>query len=29
VFGHGGCDAQLIDDLRVLAQPLTARARAA
>jgi hypothetical protein len=29
VFGHGGCDAQLIDDLRALAQPLTARARAA
>ncbi|MBW8768914.1 MAG: DUF4129 domain-containing protein [Gemmatimonadetes bacterium] len=29
VFGHGGCDARLIDDLRVLAQPLTARARAA
>jgi len=29
VFGHGGCDAQLIDDLRTLAQPLTARARAA
>jgi len=29
VFGHGGCDARLIDDLRTLAQPLTARARAA
>ena len=29
VFGHGGCDAQLIDDLRALAQPLTARARVA
>jgi len=29
VFGHGGCDARLIDDLRALAQPLTARARAA
>ena len=29
VYGHGGCDARLIDDLRPLAQPLTARARAA
>jgi hypothetical protein len=29
VFGHGGCDARLIDDLRTLAQPLTSRARAA
>jgi hypothetical protein len=29
VFGHGGCDARLIDDLRTLAQPLTTRARAA
>jgi len=29
VFGHGGCDARLIEDLRMLAQPLTARARAA
>ena len=30
VFGHGGCDAALIDDLRRLSQPLTAsRARAA
>jgi hypothetical protein len=29
VFGHGGCDARLIDDLRTLAQPLTGRARAA
>jgi hypothetical protein len=29
VFGHGGCDARLIDDLRTLAQPLIARARAA
>jgi len=29
VFGHGGCDARLIDDLRVLAQPVVARARAA
>ena len=29
VFGHGGCDARLIDDLRTLAHPLTARARAA
>jgi hypothetical protein len=29
VFGHGGCDAQLIDDLRTLARPFTARARAA
>ena len=30
VFGHGGCDAELIDDLRRLAQPLTAaRVRAA
>ena len=29
VFGHGGCDARLIDDLRALATPLTARARAA
>ena len=29
VFGHGGCDAGLIDDLRRLASPLTPRARAA
>ena len=29
VFGHGGCDAALIDDLRRLAAPLTPRARAA
>jgi hypothetical protein len=29
VFGHGGCDAVLIDDLRRLAMPLTPRARAA
>ena len=30
VFGHGGCDARLIDDLRRLAAPLTPpRARAA
>jgi hypothetical protein len=29
VFGHGGCDAALIDDLRRLASPLTPRARAA
>lgn len=29
VFGHGGCDARLIDDLRTLAQPLATRARAA
>ena len=29
VFGHGGCDARLIEDLRTLAQPLTGRARAA
>ena len=29
VFGHGGCDAVLIDDLRRLASPLTPRARAA
>lgn len=29
VFGHGGCDARLIDDLRALAQPLMTRARAA
>jgi uncharacterized protein DUF4129 len=29
VFGHGGCDARLIDDLRSLARPLTTRARAA
>jgi hypothetical protein len=29
VFGHGGCDAALIDDLRHLAAPLTPRARAA
>jgi Domain of unknown function (DUF4129) len=29
VFGHGGCDAVLIDDLRRLAQPLIVRARAA
>jgi hypothetical protein len=29
VFGHGGCDARLIDDLRTLAQPLGVRARAA
>jgi len=29
VFGHGVCDAALIDDLRQLAAPFTARARAA
>ncbi|MFL5605642.1 MAG: DUF4129 domain-containing protein [Gemmatimonadaceae bacterium] len=29
VFGHGGCDARLIDDLRALAQPISAGARAA
>jgi hypothetical protein len=29
VFGHGGCDAALVDDLRRLASPLTSRARAA
>ena len=29
VFGHGGCDARLIDDLRRLSAPLTDRARAA
>ena len=29
VFGHGGCDAALIDDLQRLAAPLTPRARAA
>jgi hypothetical protein len=29
VFGHGGCDAVLIDDLRRLAAPFAARARAA
>jgi hypothetical protein len=29
VLGHGGCDARLIDDLRRLASPLTAQARAA
>jgi hypothetical protein len=29
VFGHGGCDAQLIDDLRRLSAPFTGRARAA
>jgi len=29
VYGHGGCDARLIDDRRTLAQPLTVRARAA
>lgn len=29
VFGHGGCDAALIDDLRRMATPLAARARAA
>jgi len=29
VFGHGGCDAQLIDDLRRLSTPFTDRARAA
>ncbi len=29
VFGHGGCDAALIDDLRRRATPLTPRARAA
>jgi hypothetical protein len=29
VFGHGGCDAGLIADLRALAAPLTAHARAA
>jgi hypothetical protein len=29
VFGHGGCDAVLIDDLRRLASPLMPRARAA
>jgi hypothetical protein len=29
VYGHGGCDARLIADLRELAQPFTHRARAA
>jgi len=29
VFGHGGCDAALIEDLRRLASPFTPRARAA
>ena len=29
VFGHGGCDAALIDDLRQLAAPFAPRARAA
>lgn len=29
VFGHGGCDAPLIDDLRRLSAPFTDRARAA
>ena len=29
VFGHGGCDAELIDDLRRLAAPFSGRARAA
>jgi hypothetical protein len=29
VFGHGRCDAELIDDLRRLASPFTPRARAA
>lgn len=29
VFGHGGCDAELIDDLRRLATPFATRARAA
>jgi len=29
VFGHGGCDAALIDDLRRLAAPFAPRARAA
>ena len=29
VFGHGGCDAALIEDLRRLAAPLAPRARAA
>ena len=29
VFGHGGCDAALIDDLRRLAAPLAPHARAA
>jgi hypothetical protein len=29
VFGHGVCDAQLIDDLRRLATPFATRARAA
>jgi hypothetical protein len=29
VFGHGGCDAPLIDDLRRLAAPFAPRARAA
>ena len=29
VFGHGGCDAELIHDLRRLATPFTSRARAA
>jgi hypothetical protein len=29
VFGHGGCDAALIDDLRRLAHAVRARARAA
>ena len=29
VYGHGGCDAQLITDLRALAAPFAPRARAA
>jgi hypothetical protein len=29
VYGHGGCDAALIDDLRRLASPFAPRARAA
>jgi hypothetical protein len=29
VYGHGGCDAQLIADLRALAAPFAPRARAA
>jgi hypothetical protein len=29
VFGHGGCDAELIADLRRLATPFTGHARAA
>ena len=29
VFGHGGCDAALIDDLRRLSSPFAPRARAA